>query len=113
MSEYSVFANTLTHLMEREFKEEENFQPIEFEMVSGVATWVFKIGTHEPYRRAVLTITERAFDAFERGARAHDVLERLKDHFWKRYLRDMRYEDGVELQLGQDLVLRRVPATED
>ncbi len=29
MSEYSVFANTLTHLMERELKEEENFQPIE------------------------------------------------------------------------------------
>ena len=116
MSEYLVMADTLHHLMEREWEEEEDFQALEFAMVGDLATWKFHVGTHEPYRWAVLTVTERAFDEFDPGDRVRKVLDELNSHDWKQQLRDVRYEDGVELRLGhygQYLLLRRVPATED
>ena len=114
MSEYADLAFTLTDLMHRASVDEEDFQgPPKFTMENDLATWVFTIGTDPPYRRSVLTVTERAFDEFDPGLQAHRVMDVLEGQDWKQHVRDVRFEDDFDLRLGQDLILSRVPASDD
>ena len=114
MSEYSDLAFTLTDLMHRASVDEEDFQgPPKFTMENGLATWVFNIGTNPPYRRAVLTVTERAFDEFDPGLQAHRVMDVLEGQNWQQHVRDVVMLESIVLRLGQDLILSRVPASDD